>query len=230
MNRHIVPSLVLVAAIASNGFGVTAPKFLNLEGLLTDQSNNPITAPTVVEFRIFWGGDANTANSGIQKYDESATITPAADGTYQHQLGAGTPLDGIPLTLATFDTSTDVFLQISVAGQALLPRLKFGTMPFAFHPETPPGMIAMFASDCPTGWTRFTALNGNFPRGADVGHLGGGTGGAATHDHGGFTGVTNPNNNSDSGHGSDTMGGHNHTIASASNIPPYVDVVFCTKN
>ncbi|MFA5024673.1 MAG: hypothetical protein WC523_07030, partial [Patescibacteria group bacterium] len=42
------------------------------------------------------------------------------------------------------------------------------------------GMIAMFDAACPTGWTRFTALDGRFVRGAATY---GTTGGADTHTH-----------------------------------------------
>ena len=42
------------------------------------------------------------------------------------------------------------------------------------------GMIAMFDGVCPTGWTRFTALDSAFPRGAATY---GETGGASTHTH-----------------------------------------------
>ena len=45
----------------------------------------------------------------------------------------------------------------------------------------PSGMIAMFATACPSGWTRFTALDGRFPYGAASY---GATGGASTHTHG----------------------------------------------
>ncbi|MDO8675387.1 MAG: hypothetical protein Q7K71_04650, partial [Candidatus Omnitrophota bacterium] len=44
----------------------------------------------------------------------------------------------------------------------------------------PSGMIAMFATSCPAGWTRFSALDGLYPRGSGSY---GGTGGSATHDH-----------------------------------------------
>lgn len=34
------------------------------------------------------------------------------------------------------------------------------------------GMIAMFDTDCPIGWTRYTDLDGKFPRGDDVVNVG----------------------------------------------------------
>ena len=119
------------------------------------------------------------------------------------------------------------------------------------------GVIAMFDVACPTGWTRFTALDSAFPRGAAVY---GGTGGAATHYHNVnlTTGATSGNHTHDmtmaSGHamlegtgashnvilqGSvQTTGGqstgHTHSVSgstdSESSLPPYLDMVFCKKN
>src|SRR4029077_16535541 len=49
----------------------------------------------------------------------------------------------------------------------------------------PSGMIAMFASSCPTsGWTEFTNLSGRFPVGADyTSYKPGDQGGLPTHSH-----------------------------------------------
>ncbi len=47
--------------------------------------------------------------------------------------------------------------------------------------QTPSGMIAMFDTSCPSGWTRFTALDNRFPYG---GASYGAAGGSATHTHG----------------------------------------------
>ena len=49
----------------------------------------------------------------------------------------------------------------------------------------PTGAIIMFisGSSCPAGWTRFTGLDGRFPRGAPTGSNPGANGGSATHSH-----------------------------------------------
>lgn len=50
-----------------------------------------------------------------------------------------------------------------------------GVAAWATSPAIPSGMIAMFDTDCPANWTRFSALDDKFPQGA-VAY--GGTGGA----------------------------------------------------
>jgi len=103
----------------------------------------------------------------------------------------------------------------------------------------PSGMIAMFDAACPSNWTRFTALDGKFARGADTY---GGTGGLAEHSHtvdppatnsGGMLGYVYAAKNV----GGAPIGSHQHNVdiaeflsGSASSLPPYVDVVWCKKD
>ena len=98
----------------------------------------------------------------------------------------------------------------------------------------PSGMIAMFAGPCPTGWTRFSALDNAFPMG---GANYGATGGSATHSHtlgaptDKATGVV-----FSSGQGSGSFGtdwgraDHVHSVSTGSNIPPYLTMVYCVKS
>jgi hypothetical protein len=69
-----------------------------------------------------------------------------------------------------------------------------------FAGAVPSGMIALFDAACPVGWTRFTALDGKFPRGgATYDALGGG---ADTHLHSVDAPVTS----------STTTGAHTHAV------------------
>lgn len=61
----------------------------------------------------------------------------------------------------------------------------------------PSGMIALFDASCPSGWTRFAALDSRFPRGATTY---GATGGADSHGHTGIADTTG------------SGGGHSHTF------------------
>jgi len=118
----------------------------------------------------------------------------------------------------------------------------------------PSGLIALFDTACPSGWTRFTAIDGRTLRGAANY---GGTGGAENHLHG-ITGDTGPggDENVDSSsipttpfpggfdvtyQGVDNNGDHIHTQPAhvhsragnselANSWPPYIDVVFCKKD
>ncbi|PIS17408.1 MAG: hypothetical protein COT59_00860 [Candidatus Nealsonbacteria bacterium CG09_land_8_20_14_0_10_42_14] len=108
----------------------------------------------------------------------------------------------------------------------------------------PSGMIAMFDTSCPSGWTRFAALDDRFPRGASSY---GGTGGSATHSHSVNPPATRTSTEDKPGcwaegirclyGGEAATKGHTHDVdipvfesGTASNLPPYVDVIWCKKD
>jgi len=99
----------------------------------------------------------------------------------------------------------------------------------------PSGLIALFAGPCPTGWSSFGPLNNAsaFPMG---GTTYGATGGSATHSHT----LSTPSDTSNgvvftSGQGSGSTwqdwgrADHVHSVSTASNLPPYVTMVYCQK-
>ncbi|QQG45790.1 MAG: hypothetical protein HYY55_02270 [Candidatus Niyogibacteria bacterium] len=97
----------------------------------------------------------------------------------------------------------------------------------------PSGAIMMFTESCPSEWTRFNALDGRFARGSDTY---GATGGASTHTHlvQGGVGTFIAQNASPQGGANSVAGDHGHDFStisnSSSNIPPYLDIIFCKKN
>jgi hypothetical protein len=92
----------------------------------------------------------------------------------------------------------------------------------------PSGMIAMFTASCPTGWTRFTALDDKFPKGAGSYGV---TGGSATHTHTTAVPCTTQGvsiyptlmMSIQTGCGSSS-------VSISNNEPPYVSVVWCKKD
>jgi hypothetical protein len=106
----------------------------------------------------------------------------------------------------------------------------------------PAGIILVFQASCPSGWTRFTALDDKFVRGAS----GYGATGGGTHSHGlnpasatlassGMaTGAVRDDVGSPVG---DSQEAHTHgydrgaTTSSSDNpLPPYIAVIFCKKD
>lgn len=81
------------------------------------------------------------------------------------------------------------------------------------------GMVVMFTSSCPSGWTRFTALDNRFPRGAASY---GATGGSNTLSH--SVGRDGYDGNFFRDTAIDTI--YNHTDY----WPPYLDVIWCQKD
>jgi hypothetical protein len=105
--------------------------------------------------------------------------------------------------------------------------------------DLPSGYIAMFESSCPSGWTRETAFDNSFLRGASTY---GGTGGGDTHTHSYTTGNVNTSTfNANNQQVKNTVtysytGNHYHykTIEAdsteTSSLPPYLNIVFCRKD
>jgi hypothetical protein len=127
------------------------------------------------------------------------------------------------------------FIQVSVEGQILAPNQPLNANLYAVA-AIPQGMVAMFPSACPGGWTPFAPLNdaGAFPRG---GATYGATGGSATHSH--SLGLPTHVENGDwlfgnpQGSGSHpanfALADHVHSVSTESNLPPFVTMVFCEK-
>ena len=83
------------------------------------------------------------------------------------------------------------------------------------------GMIAMFTTACPSGWTRFTALDGRVPQGSATY---GGTGGSNTN----TPSVTMGQVASSVGHPNNFPAVT--SVGAVSVWPPYLEVIWCQKN
>ncbi|MFA5099159.1 MAG: hypothetical protein WC461_03055 [Candidatus Paceibacterota bacterium] len=122
----------------------------------------------------------------------------------------------------------------------------------------PSGMVGMFNTSCPAGWTYLSNFANKFPRGSSSY---GSTGGSDTHAHGagtlagpyhthtsaisgfggaaggGWDGMLQPNNGGNAAYATaapQTGGAGNGAVtgvtASGDNVPGYVTVVFCLKS
>lgn len=140
------------------------------------------------------------------------------------------------------------------------PQLKIcdGTSWQVIGGVAPSGMIAMFNSACPGGWTYLSGFENKFPRGSSVY---GATGGSDTHSHtagtlaapshshtsaiagfggaggGGWDGRLQPNNAGNAAYataapqtGLSGAGSVTGSTAAASNVPSYINVIFCLKD
>ncbi|MDO8564146.1 MAG: hypothetical protein Q7R87_04005 [Nanoarchaeota archaeon] len=84
----------------------------------------------------------------------------------------------------------------------------------------PSGAIVMFDTVCPTGWTRFTGLDGKVAKGSATY---GATGGADTHVHD----VSVSRTNADKSWRTPIQ---DISILPSSSWPPYLEVVWCKKD
>jgi hypothetical protein len=120
-----------------------------------------------------------TGSGGASVWNETAQ-TAADQGFVAVQLGASTPLD-----TTVFD-GTALYLEITVDGTVLSPRLAIGSVPYAQHAAyaddtgaVPPGAVMFFdLPACPTGWSPLDEARGRAIVGVPTGGTLGGTVGA----------------------------------------------------
>jgi len=130
MTKQIV--VFLAAFLLSLHLLEAFPLFLSLQGRLTDSSGNPLKTATQVDLGIFQGGSAGKADDGTPIYKERTVITPGPDGAYEYLIGSGAPLEGLSLKPSDFDSTQDMFLQITVGGAPLLPKIRLVATSYAF--------------------------------------------------------------------------------------------------
>ncbi|OGH62467.1 MAG: hypothetical protein A3G34_12770 [Candidatus Lindowbacteria bacterium RIFCSPLOWO2_12_FULL_62_27] len=121
--------LVLLWSLSA---GADVPKYISFQGELTDSVGTRIMASKSVDFEIF--NDAGVSVWG----PENQTLTPS-NGIVSTRLGVTSPLN------IAFDTQ--YWLKVTVAGEAMTPKIRLTTSPYAF--------IAKFLD---TGATAYGAL------------------------------------------------------------------------
>lgn len=124
-------AMLLLAALALPA-AAQPPALLHYQGRLTNASGAPLTTAQTLWFSLWSGGTDAAANSGTQLYRERATLTPDANGIFEHQIGAGTVELGT-LTPALFNTSAAIHLQVAqgAVGTVLLPRTRVSSVGYA---------------------------------------------------------------------------------------------------
>jgi hypothetical protein len=166
-----------------------------------------------------YGGKGGSATH-THNYSISA---PAASAYTGQSSGAGTATSGHTHSLASTtnpQSNLPPFLDFVYCGSSNL-----------VVPAN--SMISLFASDVPSGWTRFSALDSKFPRGGTA--YSGTPGGAPNHTHTISTTISGAPDSSNYTNSADVAStAHTHTVNgtsdSASNIPSYLNMVFGQKN
>ena len=116
-----VALLLVVSALGPDTVRAQAvPNLIAHQGRLLNSSSVPITSTVSVEF-AFYG----TPFGGAAVWSETKPITPDSLGFYETMLGSVTPLPSI--------LASPAYLQLTVAGEVLSPRLQVGSVLFAQH-------------------------------------------------------------------------------------------------
>ena len=126
----MVRRMLVGVIIMSSACGVVAagvPQLLNYQGKLANAQGQPIDGEAAVGFGFY---DAET--EGTLLYSEQQTVT-CTNGIFHVLIGNGTVLDG---DFAAISAGGNVWLEITVAGQAMSPRQRIGSVVFALKAGT----------------------------------------------------------------------------------------------
>ncbi len=168
-------------------------------------------------------GGSGTANY-LSKFITGTTLGNSQIYENGTNVGIGTTNPGYKLDVQNG--------QINAAGGLCIG----GTCQTSWPTSIPSGMIAMFDTSCPSGWSRFTALDGRIPYGSSSY---GSTGGSSSHTHtltvGGSCSALSVGTCGQGGGYIPAGGGTALYVApqtadTQSNLPPYLTVVWCRKN
>jgi hypothetical protein len=154
--------LILCAACVALSFAGSAPQLVNVQGLLTDSSDEPIADGTYeVTFAIY-----DVENGGSALWTETRSVS-TEDGLFTIILG-----ETDPLTESVF-TNSELWLGITVSGDTeMTPRQRLTSVPYALN--TPEGESADTGNNVVTGlWAAIAGGTSNRADG-DSSFIGGG--------------------------------------------------------
>ena len=130
MNRFIfhfsLLILVLFVLIWIHGTSLSLagiPKLINYQGMLTDNSGNPLTDTVSITFKIY-----DDPSSGNKKWEETQSGVPVINGLFNVILGSVTPID-------TLSFEEQYWLDITVDAEHMPDRLRFTSVGYAYRAQ-----------------------------------------------------------------------------------------------
>lgn len=140
-------AIVLITAILITGLAQAVPVLINYQGTYLDNAGVPVTqssAPVVISI---WD-HATSTNTVNRKFQENHTVN-IDDGVFSLKIGSGSSPVGT-FNASLFDTATSLYLQITINGEEMLPRVRFLSAPYTLQSENSAKLgnqpLAYFAS------------------------------------------------------------------------------------
>jgi len=203
MRRSAVAALMVVLLA---GTALAVPKLINYQGYLTDNGGNALNGDYDMTFKVF--------NGVTEHWTEDQVDITVTDGVFNVLLGAVTPIDWVP--------GADCSLEVTVEGEAIVPKTPLASVPYAYN-GVPVGGIILWSGaivDIPDGWALCDGNNGT-PNLADRFVVGAGNL-YSVGDNGGSASVTLtvanlPGHTHSFSASTSTIGNHTHSCGTAGN-------------
>ncbi len=153
MNRLILFSGLIILAFLADFCSAGIPQMINYQGMLTDDSGNPLTDTVDITFIIY---DDPGPTGGNVKWDETQYGVPVINGLFNVILGSVDPVD--------LDFDQDYWLDITVEGEHMPERLRLTSVAYSYKAEDAEAVKGISASTTPTANSLFPlGSNAKFP-------------------------------------------------------------------
>jgi hypothetical protein len=123
--KRMIHFAALVVLIGVATVTADVPQKMNYQGRLTDNLGDPVTTTVSMTFTIY---DAETVGESI--WSEIHPSVSVVDGLFDVILGEGTP--AVPIHDTVF-SGDDRWLEITVGGEKITPRVQLITVPYAMR-------------------------------------------------------------------------------------------------
>ncbi len=112
--------ILITTVLVATSLYAQAPQLINYQGRL-DENNLPANGSFQIEFSIF-----NGSTGGVLLWSEIQTVV-ITDGVFNVLLGSVVPLANV------FQESAERYLEIRVAGEAIVPRFRLVSVAYSLH-------------------------------------------------------------------------------------------------
>jgi len=133
MRRILFVSVLLVLASGTAALGADPPEVIHYQGVLRDAADVPQNGPFAMTFRFF-----DDPAAGTEILCDSHTVI-VSNGLFSTTLGEASHITAcmgsgneVPL-VAAFANSTDLYLQVEVGAEVLLPRIRVAASGYALN-------------------------------------------------------------------------------------------------
>jgi hypothetical protein len=122
MYRFILLFVLIISVIFASLSLAEIPKMINYQGMLTEESGDPLDGTPDITFRIY-----DAPSGGTMRWDETHYSVPVTDGLFNVILGSEI-VGGVDL-----DFSEDYWLEIQVGNDTMPERLQFTSVGYAYR-------------------------------------------------------------------------------------------------
>ncbi|UCB52845.1 MAG: hypothetical protein JSV10_01780, partial [Candidatus Zixiibacteriota bacterium] len=142
MYRFTMAACLAALVLLTGASLANIPKLINYQGMLTNDSGDPLTGMYDITFKIY-----NASSAGDKRWEETQTDVAVTNGLFNVILGGAT-VGGIDL-----DFSEEYWLDITVGAEHMPGRLRFTSVGYAYRALVADSATVAVSAPTGGGWT-----------------------------------------------------------------------------